>query len=156
MVMKGVIMVRGRLLVIASVVLLATTLQAGEIKVHTWPAQFIPLEVTSYPVVMDIGFWMEIVNQFDVVKLQQVTIHRYEGCIDVKVKTNFNLMLSCSIIGTGAVGGTYTAILTDAAISPPYGVARLCVKLDNANLTGQPGGSKNVHVATVTIRVVPR
>ena len=149
-------MSRGRLLVIASVVLLATTVQAGEIKVHNWPAVFVPLEVTSYPVVMDIGYWMEVVNQYDVVKLQQITIHKYEGCIDVKVKTNFNLLLSCTIAPTGAVGGTYTARLTDAAISPPYGVAKLCVTLENANLTGQPGGSKNVHVATVTIRVVPR
>jgi hypothetical protein len=149
-------MSRGRLLVIGSIVLLATSLQAGEIKVHEWPVQFIPLEVTSYPVVMDIGFYMEIVNQYDVIKLQQVTIQKYEGCIDVKVKTNFNLLLSCSITATGAVGGTYTATLTDAAISPPYGVAKLCVKLENANLTSQPGGSKNVHVATVVIRVVPR
>jgi len=149
-------MSRGKLLVIGSMVLLATTLQAGEIKVHDWPVQFIPLEVTSYPVVMDVGFWMEVVNQFDVIKLQQVTIHKYEGCIDVKVKTNFNLLLSCTIAPTGAVPGIYTATLTDAAISPPYGVAKLCVKLENANLTNQPGGSKNVHVATVVIRVVPR
>ena len=149
-------MSRGRLLVIGSIVLLATAVQAGEIKVHEWPTQFIPLEVTTYPVVMDIGFWMEIVNQFDVIKLSQVTIHKYEGCIDVKVKTNFNLLLSCSIAPTGTVAGTYTATLTDAAISPPYGVAKLCVKLENANLTNVPGGSKNVHVASVTIRVVPR
>jgi hypothetical protein len=149
-------MVRGRLLVIASIVLLATALQAGEIKVSEWPVQFIPLEVTSYPVVMDVGFWMEVVNQFDVIKLQQVTIHKYEGCIDVKVKTNFPLLLSGTISPTGAVPGTYTATLTDAAITPPYGVAKLCVKLENANLTNQPGGAKNVHVATVVIRVVPR
>ncbi len=149
-------MSRGKLLVIGSMVLLASTLQAGEIKVHEWPVQFIPLEVTSYPVVMDVGFWMEVVNQFDVIKLQQVTIHKYEGCLDVKVKTNFNLLLSCTIAPTGAVPGIYTATLTDAAISPPYGVAKLCVKLENANLTNQPGGSKNVHVATVVIRVVPR
>jgi hypothetical protein len=154
--MKGLNMLRGRFLVFASVVLLATVVQAGEIKVHDWPAQFTPLEVTSFPVVMDIGFWMQIVNQYDVIKLEQVTIHKYEGCIDVKVQTNFNLLLSCSITATGAVGGTYTATLQNAAITPPYGVARLCVTLNNANLTGQPGGTKNVHVATVTIKVVPR
>ena len=150
-------MLRGRLLLVtASIVLSATAVPAGEIKLHEWPTQFVPLEVTSFPVVMDIGFWMEVVNQFDVIKLQQITIHKYEGCNEVKVKTNFNLLLSCSIAPTGAVAGTYTARLTDAAISPPYGVATLCVTLDNANLSSQPGGSKNVHVATVTIRVVPR
>lgn len=149
-------MLRGRLSVIASVVLLATVAQAGEIKVHEWPSQFVPLEVSSYPVVMDVGFWMQVVNQYDVIKLEQVTIHKYKGCIDVKVKTNFPLLLSCSITPTGAVGGTYTATLTDAAIDPPYGVAKLCVTLDNADLTSQPGGGKNVHVANVTIKVIPR
>ena len=149
-------MIRRRLLVVASVVLLTTAVQGGEIKVHQWPTQFVPLEVASFPVVMDVGFWMEIVNQFDVIKLQQITIHKYEGCIDVKVRTNFNLLLSGTITPTGAVAGTYTAILQNAAISPPYGVANLCVTLNNANLIGQPGGSKNVHVATVTIKVVPR
>ncbi len=149
-------MLRGKLFALASVVLWATSLQAGEVKAHVWPVQFVPLEVSAYPVVMDIGFWVEIVNQDDVIKLQQVTIHRYEGCINVQVRTNFNLLLSCTITPTGAVGGAYTATLTNAAVNPPGGVARLCVTLDNANLVGQPGGSTNVHVATVTLRVVPR
>ena len=74
----------------------------------------------------------------------------------MRVRTNFSLLMSCTIVPTGAVGGTYTANMTNAAIDPPYGVARLCVTLNNANLTGQPGGSTNVHVATVTVRVVPR
>lgn len=140
----------------ASVVLLTTSLQAGEIQTHAWPVQFVPLEVAAFPVVLDVGFWMEIVNQGDVIKLQPVTVHRYEGCIDVRVRTNFNLLLSCTITPTGAIGGTYTATITNAAISVPSGVARLCVTLNNANLAGQPGGSTNVHVATVTVRVVPR
>jgi hypothetical protein len=149
-------MLRGRLLVIASVVLLTTAVQGGEVKFHLWPTQFVPLEVASFPVVMDVGFWMEIVNQNDVIKLQQITIHRYQGCIDLKVRCNFKLFLSSTITPTGAVAGTYTANIQNATIFPPYGVAKLCVTLDNANLVGQPGGSKNVHVATVTIKVVPK
>jgi len=149
-------MLRRRFLVMASIVLVATATQAGEIKVHQWPTAFVPMEVTSYPVVMDVGFWMEIVNQFQIIKLEQITIHKYQGCVDVKVRTNFKLLLSSKITPTGAVPGTYTATLTNASILPPYGVADLCVTLENANLTGQPGGSKNVHVATVVIRVVPQ
>ncbi len=145
-----------RLFVMASVVLLATSLQAGQIGTNNWPVQFVPLEVTSYPVVMDVGYWMEIVNQGDVIKLLPVTPTRYEGCIDVRVRTNFNLLMDCTVVPTGAVAGTYTATMTNAAINPPYGVARLCCTLTNANLTGQPGGSVNVHVAIVTVRVRPR
>lgn len=148
-------MLRARLSIVAMIVLLAPFARAGEIKIHQWPTQFVPIEVSSFPVVMDVGFWMEIVNQNDVIKLHQVTIHRYEGCIDLKVKTNFPLVLSCSIAPTGAVAGTYTASIQNASVLPPSGLPTLCVTLTNANLTGQPGGITNVHVATVTVRVQP-
>ncbi|RPJ36334.1 MAG: hypothetical protein EHM35_08270, partial [Planctomycetaceae bacterium] len=75
-----------RLFIMASVVLLATSLQAGQIGTNNWPTQFVPLEVTSYPVVMDVGYWMEILNQGDVIKLLPVTLSRYEGCINVRVR----------------------------------------------------------------------
>ena len=148
-------MLRARLSIVAMIVLLAPFARAGEIKIHQWPTQFVPIEVASFLVVMDVGFWMEIVNQNDIIKLYQVTIHRYEGCIDLKVRTNFPLVLSCSIAPTGAVTGTYTASIQNASVMPPSGVSKLCVTLTNANLTGQPGGIKNVHVATVTVRVQP-
>ena len=148
-------MLRARLSIVAMIVLLAPFARAGEIKIHQWPTQFVPIEVASFPVVMDVGFWMEIVNQNDIIKLHQVTIHRYEGCINLKVKTNFPLVLSCSIAPTGAIAGTYTASIQNASVMPPSGLPTLRVTLTNANLAGQPGGITNVHVATVTVRVQP-
>jgi hypothetical protein len=149
-------MLRARLSIVALVALLAPFAGAGEVKVHQWPTQFVPLEVASFPVVMDVGFWMQITNQGDVIKLHQVTVTRYEGCIDLKVRTNFPLILSCSIAPTGVVPGTYTASIQNASMSPPSGTTPLCVTLTNANLTGVPGGTTNVHVATVTVRVQPQ
>lgn len=149
-------MSRKRLVIVALLAFLPLAAHAGEIKIHQWPTQFIPQEVASINVVMDVGFWMEIINQYDIIKLQQVNIHTYEGCIDLKVRSNFDLLLSAAIAPTGAVGGTYSCFLDDPYIAAPGGIATLCAKLQNANLGGQPGGSKNVHVATVTIRVVPK
>ena len=148
-------MLRARLSIVALVIFLASFARAGEIKTHQWPTQFVPVEVASFPVVMDIGFWMEIVNQGDIIRLHQVTVHRYEGCIDLRVRTNFPLIMSCVISPTGAVAGTYTASMQNASVTPPNGIVTLCATLTNANLTGQPGGVTNVHVATVTVRVQP-
>lgn len=139
-----------------AIALLATTAPAGEIKLHIWPTQFIPQEVTTIPVLMDVGFWMEIVNQNTKIKLQQIDIHTYEGCTDLQVRTNFNLTLSCSIKPTGTIAGQYSASINNPDINAPGGTATVCAKLKNADLSGKPGGTKNVQVATVTIKVVPR
>ncbi len=138
------------------VALLAAAAPAGQIKVHQWPTKFIPQEVTSIPVVMDVGYWMEIVNQNVKIKLVQINIHTYEGCVDLKVRTNFNLTMSASITPTGAISGNYSCSIEEPDVDAPGGDRTVCAKLRNANLSGQPGGSRNVHVATVTIRVVPR
>ena len=63
-------MSRTKCIIMASIVLLAGGVQAGEIKVHQWPAQFVPLEISTFPVVLDVGFWVEIINQNEVIKLQ--------------------------------------------------------------------------------------
>jgi hypothetical protein len=139
-----------------AITLLTGPAPAGEIKLHVWPTGFIPQEVTTIPVVMDVGFWMEIVNQNTKIKLQQINIHTYEGCADIQVRTNFNLTLSCSITPTGAIQGQYSASIDGADIDAPGGTATVCARLTNANLAGKPGGTKNVQVATVTIKVVPR
>lgn len=149
-------MSRTKCIIMASIVLLAGGVQAGEIKVHQWPAQFVPLEISTFPVVLDVGFWVEIINQDEVIKLQQIEVHKYQGCIDLQVMTNFALALSCSIMPTGAVGGNYSCFIENSEITPPFGIARLCATLNNANIITVPGGTTNIHVANVTVRVVPR
>jgi hypothetical protein len=105
---------------------------------------------------MDIGYWIEIVNQDAIIKLKQITIHTYEGCTDLRVRTNTNIRLSCSIAPTGVIPGTYSCSINGADINAPGGNASVCAKLTEANLAGRPGGTKNLKVAVVTVRVVPR
>lgn len=150
-------MVRNFLLPAVVSIVLISPAQAGEIKIHEWPTQFIPQEVTTIPVVMDVGFFIRIKDQDKLkIKLLQKAISEYEGCTDMVVEANFNMTLTCSIAGTGAIAGDYSCTVAPANLDAPGGTVTVCAKLKDANLTTVPGGTKNVHVATVTIKVIPR
>ena len=150
-------MLKKSLFVVAAVALLAVAAQAGEIKIHNWPMTFIAQEVTDIPVVMDVGYWVAIKDQDSLqIELVQQSIHTYQGSTDMTVECNFNITLSCSIAATGAISGSYGCGISPADIDAPGGVATVTATLTDANLGGTPGGSQNVHVATVTIMVVPR
>ena len=152
-------MFRKGVFLLSAVALLAVTAHAGEIKLHDWPMtepEPIPQEVCNIKVVMDIGYWIECVNQNDKLKLHQDDIHDYSGCMTIKMRSNFNAQLSASIEPTGAVPGSYSVTKLDPSVIP-HGQTNveLCVRLKNADLGAQAGGTNNVHVATVTIKVIP-
>jgi hypothetical protein len=151
-------MLRGRLGIAVLLALVTLVAQAGEVKVHQWPAEwhYVKQEITTVPVVMDIGYWVEIVNQDDVLKLQQVSIHDYEGVLDLEVKCNFELTLFADIAPTGTVPGVYSCGFANPDVDPPGGIVTLGAKLENASLGTVPGGTENVHVASITISVIPR
>jgi hypothetical protein len=148
------------LFAVAVVALLAVTAPAGEIKIHEWPCQLIPQEVCSIPVVMDVGYWIKVKDQDKLrIKLNQKSIHEYEGCCDIVIETNTNITVSASISKTGAVPGDYSVKVNGGGSAPvdaPGGTVTICAYLVNADLSQTPGGSKDVHVATVKIKVVPR
>ncbi len=150
-------MLKRSLIAVAAVAVLASIAPAGEIKLHNWPTKFVPQEIATIPVVMDVGFWVRIKDQDKLkIKLNQVSVHEYSGCTNMTVQCNFDLSLSCSIAATGAVGGKYSCSLSPADVAAPGGTVEVCATLKDANLGDQPGGSKNVNVATVTIKVVPQ
>jgi opacity protein-like surface antigen len=139
-------------------VLLAVAAQAGEIKVHDWPMtepEPIPQDVCTINVIMDIGYWIECVNQDDDLKLIQKHIHSYENCMTLEIRSNFRAQLSCSISPTGVVPGDYTCDLDPTVAEVGTSYVSLCVQLHNADLSGAVGGTSDVHVATVTIKVLP-
>jgi hypothetical protein len=146
------------LIALAVVALLAVSAQAGELKVHEWPCTFVSLEITSIPVVMDVGYWIKIKDQ-DKLKIKliqdELDIHKFKGCCDMVVETNVNACLSCSVDKTGAVPGDYSCSVDPASVAPPGGTVQVCCTLVNADLSATPGGSKDVQVATVKIKVKP-
>lgn len=151
-----------QLFAVAAVVLMAVVAQAGEIKYHEWPCAPIAQEITTIPVVMDVGFWVRIKDQGDLrIKLSQDSIHTYSGCTTAVVETNSCLTFSCSISrvtidGSAVVPGDYSCSVSPANIDAPGGSLTVCARIANADLSRVPGGTKNVHVANVTVRVVPR
>jgi len=149
---------KGCLTTAAVIALLAVGVQAGEIKTHEWPCQFISLEITSIPVVMDVGYYVRIKNQ-DWLKIKLVQdeqdIHKFKGCVDMTVESNFNLTLSASISKTGAIDGSYSVSLDPTSANKGSTTVKVCATLTNANLTGQEAGTKDVQVATVKIKVKP-
>jgi hypothetical protein len=156
-------MLKKSLFAVAAVTLLAMAAQAGEIKIHNWPTSYIPQEITEIPVLMDVGYWVSIKDQDKLkIKLQQKDIHTYEGCTDIKVSCNFELTLSTSISpvkvdGSNVIAGKYSSSVSPADLG--IGIeqtATVCAKILEANLSTVTGGTKDVHVATVKVKVVPR
>jgi hypothetical protein len=150
------------LLAVVAAALPAVWAQAGEIKYHEWPSMPVPQEITTIPVQMDVGYWIRITNQNDLkIVLRQEAIHTYSGCTPMTVETNSNLTFSTSIAkvikdGNAVVPGDYTSSVSPADVDAPGGVLSVCAKLTNADLSRVPGGTKGVHVANVTVKVVPR
>jgi hypothetical protein len=143
---------------VAVAALLAAGVQAGEIKTHDWPTTFVPLEITSIPVTMDIGYFVQIKDQDKlVIKLAQdeLDIHKFTGCTNMVIESNFNLELSASITKTGAIAGDYSVSLDPSTAKAGSTTVKVCATLTNANLVGQPAGTKDVQVATVKIKVKP-
>lgn len=150
---------KGCLITAAVIAILAVGVQAGEIKTHEWPCQFIALEITSIPVVMDVGYYVRIKNQDSLrIKLVQdeQDIHRFKGCTNMSVESNFALTLSCTISKTGAIDGSYSCTLDPTNCNAGSTSVQVCATLTNANLTGQAAGTKDVQVATVKIKVKPQ
>ena len=150
------------LFAVAAVALLAVAAQAGEIKYHEWPCTPTPQEITTIPVVMDVGYWVRIKDQDKLkITLSQDAIHDYSGCTNANVETNSCLTFSCSISkvsvnGSVVVPGDYSCSVSPANIDAPGGTLTVCAKIAKADLSKVPGGSKGVHVANVTVKVVPR
>lgn len=150
------------LFAVAAVAVLAVAAQAGEIKYHEWPCAPVPQEITTIPVVMDVGYWVKIKDQDKLkIVLGQESIHVYSGCTSMSVETNTCLRFSCSIAkvavnGNTVVPGNYSCSVSPADIDAPGGTLTACAKITDADLSKVPGGSKGVHVGNVTIKVVPR
>ncbi len=150
------------LFAVAAVAVLAVAAQAGEIKYHEWPTALVPQEITTIPVVMDVGYWVKIKDQGDLkITLGQQSIHTYSGCTNMVVETNTCLTFSSSISkmtkdGNAVVPGDYSSSVSPADLDSPGGTVSVCAKMENADLSKVAGGTKGVHVANVTIKVVPR
>ncbi len=150
-------MARKLLFAVLAACALTATASAGEIFLSTFPTTYIPQEITDIPVLMDIGYFVFIRDQDKLqIKLLPTEIREYEGCTEVEIEANFDLRLSCEIVSNGAVDGDYTCSVTPNLLDAPGGTVAVCAKLVDASLLNVVGGTTDVQVATVTLKVAPR
>jgi len=136
---------------------------AGDKKWHDpWPTTYVPQEITTIDVIMDVGFYIHIVNQDSIKVTQDGTIGdknpytNYSGCATGDVVSNFAAVLSVSAAAvSGAAGGSWSASITPSSIGAGTTQVTICVQGTGLDITGLAGGQKNVKVAKVTVSVKP-
>jgi len=133
---------------------------AGQLKIHEpWPCAPIPQEVCKIDVVMDVGYYINIVDQKAITVKQDTSssdpYHTYVGSKKTDVKTNFNAQLILSAAGTSAAGGSWSAWSVPTVAVPPLTNVEIFVKGTGVNIDKLTGGSKGVKVAEVTVKVLP-
>jgi len=108
---------------------------------------------------MDVGMYVEILDVRSYsIKLQQVAIGTFEGCTDIRIKSNFDLVLGCQVKPTGRVPGDYSCWFDNPKValdlSENVSVRKVCVKADDVKTLYTAPGS-DIHVADVTVTVIP-
>jgi hypothetical protein len=150
------------MIALAVVALLATGVQAGEIKAHCWPTTFVSIEITTIPVVMDIGYYIVIRDQDALkikIKQESSNMRDFSGCLGqngaggpskMKVMTNFEAVLTASVAGTAGLAGDWKVSMDEPAnyagssdeVTIPIGTTEVpvCVKLVGKGDINSAGG----------------
>jgi len=134
---------------------------AGQLKVHEpWPCSPIPQEVAKIDVVMDVGYYIYIVDQKEITVYQDTSstdpYHTYTGCKKTDVKSNFTAELQLSAASASPAGGTWSAKATPSTVdNTKVWSVEICVTGTKVNIDKLTGGTKGVKVAEVTIKVIP-
>ena len=152
-------MLKRSLIAVVAVAVLATVAQAGYIKTHDWPTTYVPQELTTIPVWVDVGYYVEVLNQnTNKIKLYQKTgtPRNFEGSCVIKVKTNFNLTLTAGITSKGVVTGSFGVSLDPSDLNAGTATdVKVTATATNLNIETVPANTE-LEVATVKISVVPR
>lgn len=119
-------------------------------------------------VIMDVGYYIHILDQNDIKVVQDSSAddpyRTYTGCVTTEVFVNFPADIKATVAraSNSAAGGDWVVTLKAPGgiaadqISIPFGVTPvdICVLGKNINLEALTGGSKDVHVADITIQFI--
>jgi hypothetical protein len=152
-------MLKRSLIAVVAVAVLATVAQAGYIKTHDWPTTYVPQELTSIPVLVDVGYYVKVLDQTKKIKMYQKTgaPTNFEGSVTIKVRTNFDLTLICAISPKGTIsadgwGCSLAPENVNAGTTTDVVVTATATNLAVENVPA----NTEAEVATVKISVVPR
>ncbi len=152
-------MLRKSLIGVTLLLVLPISMQAKILRSGFGSLLYLPEKKCVIPVVMDIGMYVEILDvQSLSIKLQQVTFDTYEGCTEIRIKSNFDLELGCKVKSTGMVPGKYSCSIDNPKVpldlSENVAVRNVCVKAEKVKILYTAPGL-DVHVADVTVTVMP-
>ncbi|MHC4206800.1 MAG: hypothetical protein ACYSTT_19265 [Planctomycetota bacterium] len=152
-------MLRKSVIGILLLLLLPLSMQAASKTRIFGSIAYAPERICNIPVTMDVGMYVEILDvQYLSIKLQQVKFDTYEGCTEIKIKSNFDLHLTCKIKPTGMVPGKYSCWIDNPKVpldlSENVAVRNVCARAEEVKILYVAPGS-DVHVADVTLTVIP-
>ncbi|MHC4325397.1 MAG: hypothetical protein ACYSUX_14125 [Planctomycetota bacterium] len=152
-------MLRKSLIGVTILLLLSISIQATSRTRIFGRILYLPETTCSIPVTLDVGMYVEILDCKNLsLKLEQTEFDTFEGCTEIRVKSNFDLKLDCKVKPTGMVPGDYSCYIDKPLIpldlSENVAVRNVCVKAENVKVLYTPPGL-DVHVANVTITVIP-
>jgi hypothetical protein len=136
---------------------------AGHIKAYTWPCEFKFLDLAEIPVYLDVGLYVEILDQDQLrIKLEQEDIDTYSGCVTFQIKSNFGLILGCYTKdndASKAMGGSLSCeikpdVFVPKTLCETVAEREVCVTYDEVAIVHHDFG-KNILVGSVVIQVKP-
>jgi hypothetical protein len=151
-------MLKRSLIAIVAVAVLATVAQAGYIKTHDWPTTYVPQELTTIPVLVDVGYFVKVLDQSKKIKMYQQTSAptNFSGSVVIQVRTNFDLTLIAAItpksLHADGWGVTLNPENVNAGTTTDVTVTATATNLSIETIPA----NTEAEVATVKISVVPR
>jgi len=170
-------------LIAIAVLAIALPAVAGDFKTHSWQTTYVAETVnTDIKVIMDVGYYIHIVNQddievsqFDGLAPDESPYNTYWGCNLTDIISNFDAHITMKVTDEGKVGpdvawkGYFVPAVYDGTsainqynhktdslnVNNTTVSTLICVLGTDVDLTGLPGGSTDVHVATVDFTVIP-
>jgi tetratricopeptide (TPR) repeat protein len=101
----------------------------------------------------DPGLLVELANPNDVLKLYRTGLHRYAGCLDLKVKCDCEVAWRLSFAQLHDIVGSSGSRVYPYYLAPPGGVVTVGLELMQIGVRDMPRGSK---IATIPLRATPR
>jgi len=156
-------MLKKSILGVVLLALVAMPAYAGHIKATGWPCEFKFLDICEIPITMNIGLYVEILDQDKLkIELDQDDIDTYSGCCTIQIKSNFDLILGCYVIdndASKAMGGSFTCEIKPDPFVPKtlcVGVEEreVCVTYDEVSIVHLDFG-KGILVGTAVVQVKP-
>jgi hypothetical protein len=152
-------MLKRSLIAVVAVAVLATVAQAGYIKTHDWPTTYVPQELTSIPVLVDVGYYVRVMQQDRTIKMHQLTgaPTNFSGSVVINVRTNFNLTLIAAINPKGNITASSwgVSLLPENVDAGTTTAVTVTATANGLAIENVPANTE-VEVATVKISVVPR